>query len=259
MKFNSFQKLTVLIYFITIINIMLFMVPFKNYVGNESIISYDFIWSDRKHIDFFRFLIFLLIPTIIFFLLIKYYQKYNSLSNELFNKELSTEKKVFSIYSITLFFVFSFLVISNLINHYKLKNSLNNKIKHKNEYVYLFKNKVFDSLTICHYAEISGLSFNDYINEAGVIKKMKDSLNIIPPLPKNYFIPPSDAIEVTNKISESEITQENNELSIKYQNDIYSLNDILRTLLLSNLILILLLFILRPTFLFVGSIFKETR
>ncbi len=67
MKFNPFQKLTLVIYVITIVCIMIFIVPFKSFDFNEHTICYDFIWSNRKNIDFFRFSIFILIPTIIFF------------------------------------------------------------------------------------------------------------------------------------------------------------------------------------------------
>jgi hypothetical protein len=45
----------------------------------------------------------------------------------------------------------------------------------------------------------------------------------------------------------------------KLKNKIYSFDDILRSILFFNLLIIFLLFILRPSFLFIGSIFKETK
>ena len=281
MKFNPFQKLTLVIYVIVIISIMIFMVPFKSF---EQTISYDFIWSNRKSVDFFRFSIFLLTPTIIFFLLIKYYQKYNNISSDLYNKKLSIEKKVFILYVFSLFVVFIFLYSSNFINN-KMIDEINVEIlpieKRLDDYNLKKENRInyFNELT--QYVDLSKFKgsvpkFWNRINE----KLKSDSSNVIPIIIResnktlNFNFENRKDFEkfiLDNNYNNYDVETENkkdilfdyidNKKNIinKLKNKIYSFDDILRSILFFNLLIIFLLFILRPSFLFIGSIFKETK
>lgn len=286
MKFNPFQKLTLVIYVIVIISIMIFIVPFKSFDHNEYSINYDFIWSNRKSIDFFRFSIFLLTPTIIFFLLIKYYQKYNNISNELYNKKLSVEKRVFMLYIFSIFVVFTFLLTSNFIHNKKI-DEINVQIlpieKRLDEYSLKKDNRItfFDETNL--YADLSRFkgSIPKFWNRMNEILKSDDN-NIIQMIItetkdnktfdfrfnnrnefekfilKNNYNNYDVETENIKDVLLNDINNERNKIE-NLKNKIYFFDDILRTLLVSNLLMIFILFILRPTFLFVGSIFKETK
>jgi hypothetical protein len=284
MKFNSFQKLTLVIYVITIISLMIFMVPFKSFSDNGYSISYDFIWSNRKVIDFFRFSIFVIIPSFVFFLIIKYYQKYNVISNESYNKKLFIEKKIFIFYIFSIVSVLTFLVISNFLNNNKIiEINIKKELIEKRIFDYKLKkeNRVnfYNELSlVVNLSQIEGgangfwIIINEKLKsktnntipitiresiktENFKFKSRKDFENFI--LKNNYN---NFDVETENTIGILLATIDNKKEQISdINNKIYSFDDILRTLLFINLLMIFLLFVLRPTTLFVVSIFNETK
>lgn len=282
MKLNSFQKLSLIMYIITLITLIL-IVPFKSLNNNGFYIEYDFIWSNRNNIDFFRFFIFILISSIVFYLLIRFYKKYDDYSNQIFNKKLLIEKKVFILYSVLILGVISFLLITNLSNNYKINSDLK-EIKSLQKKYYL-DNPVKNGLTIkdndilikelIKYKDEGGSDEDLIVFKNTFIYIKTNKLKLPSPeeiLNQNKFIPPPDGFVIETKKPIKEIKEEIEKYKVfqkllnskkreiyDLKTKMYSFNDVIRTLLISNLIIIFVLFISRPTFLFFGTIFNERK
>ena len=279
MKLNSFQKLSLIVYIITLISIMFFVVPFKS-INEDGIISinYDFLLSDRNSIDFFRYSIFIIVISIIFILLIKFYQGYNDIENKIYNKKIKIEKRVFVIYITSLSIIFLITLSSNFINTKKINEI--NYLKEKNEKK-LSDYNLKKMLRMSFYNKMDS-NFNLTITKGSVPKlwevmnnmiknNYKESISTL--IKYNIF---KDEKELKKFITENNYNKLDKETEKKYddilsdienkKNEInninkklYSSNDTIRTLVLTNLILILSLFILRPTFIFFGTIFSEKK
>ena len=190
------------------------------------------------------------------------------------------------LYIFSIFVVFTFLLTSNFIHNKKI-DEINVQIlpieKRLDEYSLKKDNRItfFDETNL--YADLSRFkgSIPKFWNRMNEILKSDDN-NIIQMIItetkdnktfdfrfnnrnefekfilKNNYNNYDVETENIKDVLLNDINNERNKIE-NLKNKIYFFDDILRTLLVSNLLMIFILFILRPTFLFVGSIFKETK
>jgi hypothetical protein len=276
MKLNSFQKISFIIYILTLITTLIF-IPFKSF--NEYFVEYDFIWSNKSNIDFFRYSISIVIITIIFFLLIKFYQGYNNIKNEDYNKKIQTEKRVFILYLTIIIIVLLILLTSNFLNTNKINeiNTQKEKIEKRLSDYDLKKKNRMDFYNVMDYTfnlrKFNG-SVPKFWERTNEIIKNKENKIISEILTSTNYFSDKKSFEkfiIENNYNKFDIETENKYFDLsqktglqkteikKYKNKVYTSNEIIRTMVFISLILTLILYILRPTFIFILTIFKEKK
>jgi hypothetical protein len=283
MKFNPFQKISLIVYAISLISVMLFIVPYKliDYEGYTSI-SYDFLFSDISNIDFSRYLISLIIISFVFILIIKFNGSYGGIDSKTFNKQILIEKKVFIVYCVSLIFATILIFTSNFIyikkinqiKYLKEKNEIrlidytskkNNRIDFFNEMNESFNLSKYNNSVPKFWNRMNTIIKN---NEKEIIDRIINSSNskiffnnkvefetfIIKNNYDNYDV------ETDSKFNDILIEIEKKEKEINdINNNVFSNGEIVKLLVFLNLILISILYVLRPLLIFFGTIFKEKK
>ena len=97
MKQNIFQKIAFLVYISIIVLICAYFVPYKN---NDNYTFHSSIISDGYGVmSYFRFSIYLIVPTLSFYLVCKYLEGMNSLQSIPYKKKAKRELYVFFLYA----------------------------------------------------------------------------------------------------------------------------------------------------------------
>ncbi|RTZ08213.1 hypothetical protein EKL98_02530 [Flavobacterium bomense] len=180
MKFNIFQKIAFLVYISIILLIFIYFVPYQN---NDNYIFHSSIISDGYGtMNYFRFLIYLIVPTLSFYLVWKYLDGMNSLESNVYKKKAKRELFVF--------FVFAGIIIGSILFFYV-----------KNEYSEIRKERLESQIS-----EINN-SFNILKEELNkrppfVYEILKDNQN-------NNFVPPSDETVLKEKRPPLDLTSAN--------------------------------------------------
>lgn len=131
MKQNIFQKIAFLVYISIILLICIYFVPYQNknnYTFHSSIMS-----DGYGIMSYFRFLIYLFIPTLSFYFIYKYLDGMNSLESSVYKKKAKRELYVF--------FVFIGLVIGSILFLYV-----------KNEYSEIRKERLKSQISEINYS-----------------------------------------------------------------------------------------------------------
>lgn len=133
MQLNIFQKIIVLIYVSIIILICIYFIPFHGAYNGFNPVEGSYKVNKSYHsnifdegygaISYFRLLFYLSIPSIVFYFLLIYLRKMNSLDVEIYKKKAKRELYVF--------FVFSSVILGNILYLYG-----------RNEYLEIKSNKL---------------------------------------------------------------------------------------------------------------------
>lgn len=155
MKPNIFQKIAFFLYFLTISVIIAFLVPYE-LSGNT---FHNSLFSNYGSMIYFRFLIYITIPSIIFIFSYKSLEKCNEIEKETYKKKARIELYIFSFFIITELMFFLFFIINN--NYSRIK-----KIEYENEYKFILSEKRKNHVVF----------FNEYVvnNKILSLKKLKE-------------------------------------------------------------------------------------
>jgi hypothetical protein len=180
MKQNIFQKIAFLVYISIILLICAYFVPYQN---NDNYTFYSSIMTDGYGtISYFRFIIYLIVPTLSFYFVCKYLEAMNSLEFSVYKKKAKRELYVF--------FVFIGLVIGSILFLYG-----------KNEYCEIRKERLKSQISEINFSfdklrnelskrpplDLSAAQdiLNENVDEYGIkIKKPTEKLNL--DLGRNY-------------------------------------------------------------------------
>lgn len=130
MKPNIFQKIAFFVYFLVLAVIITFLVPYKQ--GENT--YHDSLFYDYGSMSYLRFLIYLTIPSIIFYFSSKSLDKMSELEEELYKKKARRELYVFSIFIFIIIITFLFFIMNN--KYSKIK-----KEGYENEYKIILSEK----------------------------------------------------------------------------------------------------------------------
>lgn len=174
MKLNIFQKIAFLVYISIILLIFIYFVPFQNkssYTFHSSIMSEGY-----GTMSYFRFLIYLLIPTVFIRFVNKYLEKMNSLESRSYKKKAKSELYVFVAYVCSIIGSMLFLNIYNQYTEFR-KEQLKSQISEINN--------SFDVLK----EELNKRPPLDLTSAKEILEESKNSSDlIIPPLPKGFTV-----------------------------------------------------------------------
>jgi heme/copper-type cytochrome/quinol oxidase subunit 2 len=162
MKYNIFQKIAFFVYSLALLIILTCLVPYKDVYDpkireNNLETFHDSIFSIYGTICYFRFLIYLVIPSIIFYFILKYLRNMNELERHLYLKKAKTELYIFCFLISIIFFVFMFFVISNKYNEIskqKLDNQFQIVLAKKRHNHIVFDNEYVDDNKLYSYNQL---------------------------------------------------------------------------------------------------------
>lgn len=283
MRLNAFQKILVLIYLILLSITCVFYVPFRASHGRyEAGVIYDNIWSENSNIDLYRILIYILILVVTFYFLFRYLGKMSDLDVTIYKRRAKNELIVFLIFIISMSVCLITVFGTNGINRIrsksliveiqKIQTQITENARKKltrgefwDESLKTFNLEEFDN-RINRYWDAMMESKSDFkwLNEfySKFPKRNLQRFSIRSPSDLKSFIE-SNAFnnadfkkEEENKILTSNLTElQNRQSSLTF----YETEDIRRITLFCLAILFVTLYIARPLFLFIKSIFNEVR
>lgn len=167
MKPNIFQKIAFLVYISIILMICIYFVPFYYNHG----ISYSNILSQEYgEMKYFRFLIYIIIPTLFFYFVYKYLEEMNSL--DLITFKIKAKKELY------IFFIFISIIIGTLLF-----------LNGKNEYSEIKKNALENKIT----------ETDNELNKAYQYFQNNFNLEVLREVQNDNFIPPTDGTVAKRK------------------------------------------------------------
>lgn len=182
MKLNIFQKIAFLVYLLVIVLICVYFVPYQGVQNNLDFMMRHYKTNSSYHsnifndgygtMSYFRFLIYLIVPTLSFYFISKYLDGMNLLESSVYKKKAKRELYVF--------FLFASIIIGGALFFYV-----------KNEYSEIRKKQLKSQIS-----KINN-SFDLLIEELNkrppfVYEILKDNQN-------DNFIPPSDGTLLKGK------------------------------------------------------------
>lgn len=172
MKQNIFQKIAFLVYISIIVLICVYFVPYQN---NDNYTFHSNIISDGYgSLSYFRFLIYLIVPTLSFYFVYKYLEGMNSMESSVCKKKAKQELYIFFVYLGIIIGTILFLYGQNQYTEIR-KEQLKSQISEIN---YSF-DKLRNELSKRPPLDLSGV--DEILNG-----NSKKSLENIPPLPKGF-------------------------------------------------------------------------
>ncbi len=282
MKLNAFQKILLLIYLLLIFVSCILYVPF-----NESDeVSYDVIWSNQSNVDLFRIGFYLIIFTALFYLFYKYLNRMNNLDPFVYRKKAKMELKIFTFFIASLILTISFYIGNNLVNYIYGKaydnkmEEINVLIDEKSEKI---KSKEYYRNKYWSYCS-KVFNLNEFHNNnenlwQGSMKKREDSVwlkkvfNRIPVmgLKELKINSPKDLrrfFEENNfNDHENELRRQIRKLNAEFtslKNKNYNLvsfrgEEIIESVVFCFVVLFAILYILRPSIIFIKGIYAELK
>lgn len=166
MKTNFYQKFILILYLIVLLTIILFFIPFKQYIGRYNYsTTFDSLWAENKSVDFTRFLVEILVVSFFFLIIYLLLSKKGNpdLSDKTIKKKIKKEIVYFLLLIGSIIGTLLYMGCYNYFTHQKERDA-----KTKNELI-LAKN-----LIIKHEC--------DSLNEM-LTPKNNDSLHLLEKLP----------------------------------------------------------------------------
>lgn len=181
MKINIFQKIAFLVYISIIVLICVYFVPYQNndnYTFHSSIIS-----DGYGSLSYFRFLIYIIVPTLSFYLVYKYLDGMNSVESSVYKKKAKRELYVFFLFIAVILITILFLYGKNEYSEIR-KDTLKSEISKIETQL----NKVEEESQSRPPLDLSGV--DEILN--GNPKKSHEN---IPPLPKGFKLIKKDTVK----------------------------------------------------------------
>lgn len=256
MKLNIFQKIAFFVYISVLILICTYFVPY--YYHSDVLDKDKFLHSsliNGNKLIYFRFLIYVFIPSLIFYFIYKYLDKMNDLEPKIYKQKGKIELYVFfgfiSIFFSTVFFFYGFnFYLNKNIELEKERNSINKVL-----YYRIFCFERIPSYNFIGYKWSENV-FYSYISEPNFKKKVYK------------YLLENGHTSYSEDIFNSKIGEESNELLYKKlnsvesalkekQNKSYSNKNINLNIIITFIILFISLYITRPLFFVFKDMIKE--
>lgn len=182
MKLNIFQKIAFLVYISIILLICICFVPYQNkssYTFHSSIMS-----DGYGNISYFRFLIYILIPTVSIYFVNKYLDAMNLLESSIYKKKAKTELYIFLVYICAIIGAIIFIYGHNQYTEMR-KEQLESQISEINN--------SFDVLK----EELNKRPPLDLTSAKEILEESKNSANLrVPPFPKGFTVIKKPVVEL---------------------------------------------------------------